>query len=848
MGLDKAVQPETVGEQVIRAIQTDEFRSALIEKPAGTAYSPLLLGFGAKTDCGPHPFPIEGVTLMLDTYKSEDRMAALDGVLNAEPSARIDRLRNAFLDLKPSTSIERARIETRIMKETEGQPVITRRAKIFAAAVRETPICILPDQLIVGSIGVKPLCSSMVPGMSIAMRKAAGAYILGYREDLMFVGPSEAEQKELDALYPYWKEQGRIGKTSHYGHNIHNHLKVVKKGFLGIKKDAEDRLARLDLSKAEDAAKVPFLQGVVMAMDAAAEIGKRYAVLARKMADTESDAGRKAELLEIASVCDRVPAHPARTFLEALQAYYLSFMLLHWEVVPTAGFSQGRIDQYLGSYYEDDIKEGRITPTEALELIDCYLMAINFEGTSGPISVGGIKANGQDATNELSYLIIAGMMHTRLPSPWLSVIVHSQMPDKLLLEASRLASLGTGQPQFVNSDVMVAQALARGDMGGPVITLEDARMASPQGCFELVIPGKDSGYLYYRMPNFATCVEFVLTNGKGYTGPSDESGRARGRSFTGIETGDPREFDSFEEVQEAYRKQLAWMRQSIQLDGTNTERTIREFTPTVYESALIEDCIEKGLSREFGGAHYNFNNGGAPLGTTDAGDSLTAIKQLVFGEKKISISQLCDALDHNFDGHEDIRKMCLTAPKFGNDDDYADEQSAWVLHEWMNEFNRITNLRGGRGCPGGSVMGAYVPEGSVTGPLPSGRLAGEPLCDASSPSRGMDLQGPTAVIRSMGKIDHVEILGGVTFNLRIDPAVFRDGDLSRMVAMLRTFIDEKIFHMQLNVVSTEHLKAAQKEPEKHRDLVVKVAGYNAFFTYLHKELQDSIIARTEHGL
>ena len=785
---------------------------------------------------------------MLDTYRNEDRMAILDDVLTTDPTPRIDRLRNAFLDLKPSASIDRARIETRVMKETEGEPIITRRAKVFAAAVREFPVYILPDQLIVGSIGAKPLCYSMVPGMTLAARKAAQAYILGYREDLVSAEPTQEEQKELDELYPYWKEQGRIGKTYHYGHNIHNHLKVVKKGFLGIRRDAEERLARLDLSEAEDAAKVPFLKGVITAMDAAAGIGKRYADLARKMAATETDAARKSDLLEIASVCDRVPANPARTFREALQAYYLSFMLLHWEVVPVMGFSQGRIDQYLGSYYEEDIREGRITPEQALELIDCYLMAINFEGTSSPISVGGVKANGQDATNELSYLVIAGMAHTRLPSPWLTVIVHSQMPDKLLLEASRLASLGTGQPQFVNSDVMVAQALARGDMGGPVVSLEDARSASPQGCFELVIPGKDSGYLYYRMPNFAACMEFVLTNGKGWDGPPGEDGRGRYRPFTGTETGDPRRFERFEDVLDAYRKQLAWMRQGIQLAGTENERTIREFTPTVYESALIEDCIENGLSREFGGAHYNFNNGGAPLGTTDAADALTAMKQLVFEENKLTMSQLCDAIDHNFDGYEDIRKMCLTAPKFGNDEDYADEQVAWVLHEWMEEFNKITNLRGGRGCPGGSVMGAYVPEGSVTGPLPSGRLAGEPLCDASSPGRGMDRQGPTAVIKSMGKMDHVEILGGVTFNLRIDPAVFEDGDLNRMAAMIRTFIDEKIFHMQLNVVSTEHLKAAQKEPEKHRDLVVKVAGYNAFFTYLHKELQDSIIARTEHGL
>ena len=255
---------------------------------------------------------------MLDTYRNEDRMAILDDVLTTDPTPRIDRLRNAFLDLKPSASIDRARIETRVMKETEGEPIITRRAKVFAAAVREFPVYILPDQLIVGSIGAKPLCYSMVPGMTLAARKAAQAYILGYREDLVSAEPTQEEQKELDELYPYWKEQGRIGKTYHYGHNIHNHLKVVKKGFLGIRRDAEERLARLDLSEAEDAAKVPFLKGVITAMDAAAGIGKRYADLARKMAATETDAARKSDLLEIASVCDRVPASLHRLLVATL--------------------------------------------------------------------------------------------------------------------------------------------------------------------------------------------------------------------------------------------------------------------------------------------------------------------------------------------------------------------------------------------------------------------------------------------------------------------------------------------------------------------------------------------------
>jgi len=774
---------------------------------------------------------------------SEKEPILLDRVLTIQPTARVEKLRQTFLNTKPTSSIDRARIETRIMKETEGASVITRRAKVFAATVREMPITIYPDQLIVGSIGVGPRTANITPvNRSPRARKGAQIYILGLEEGMISAPLRDDDERELRELTPYWAEQGRMGKTFHFGHNIHDHQKVVKKGFLGIKKDAEEKLAGLDLAEAEDLAKVPFLESVVMAMEAAAEIGRRYAALARELARTEEDEQRRLDLERIAKICDRVPAHPARTFHEALQAHYFSYMLLHWEVIPSMGFSQGRLDQYFYSYYESDIREGRTTREEAQELLDCYFLGVSFEGEDSPVTVGGVKANGKDATNDLSYMLIEASMHTRLASPWLSVLVHNQMPDDLLFKACQLCALGTGHPQFVNNDVMVAQALARGIMGGPPVTLEDARNASPQGCFELVIPGKDSGYLYFPMPNFAACLESVLTNGRSRSG----TGR-KGVERKGIETGDPRKFSSFEEVQEAYIKQLAQMRKNIQMVGTRQEREVIEFTPTAYESSLIEGCIEKGICREEGGAHYNFNNGGAPLATADTGDSLTAIKKLVFDEKKITMDELCDALDDNFEGHEELRQMLLKAPKFGNDDDYADEQVAWVLHQWMEEFNKMKNLRGGRGCPGGSVMGTYVWEGMAIGALPSGRPAGTPLADASSPSPGKDLKGPTAVVKSMGKIDHEEILGGVTFNLRMDPTVFKDGDMRRLADLVRTFVDLKIFHMQINVVSSDTLRAAQKNPDEFNDLVVKVAGYNAFYTKLNTSLQDSIIARTEHG-
>ncbi|MDP7446874.1 MAG: pyruvate formate lyase family protein, partial [Candidatus Thalassarchaeaceae archaeon] len=482
----------------------------------------------------------------------------------------------------------------------------------------------------------------------------------------------------------------------------------------------------------DEAAKVPFLQGVVTAMAAASELGQRFATKARELAEKETDSVREAELLRIAEVCDQVPANPARTFHEAIQSYYFCYLLLHWEV-DGLGFSQGRVDRYLHSYYDADIKEGRTTSEEAQELIDCFILKWNYEASTGSFSVGGVKADGNDASTEISYMLIEGMMHVRLAMPRFALLIHSRTPDDLLIKGCQLCTLGTGHPQFINSDVMVDQALARGSMGGPPMTLADARSAAPIGCLELGIPGKDSGYLFFGQPNLASVLELVLTNGV----------RRSSGEEVGPKTGDARLFKSFDEVQEAFRKQLAWLRRNIQIAGTASERDIIELSPTVYESALIGDCIERGMSREHGGAHYNFNNGGAEVGSSDAGDSLAAIKKLVFDDEKITMTQLCDALESNFEGYDDIRRMCAEVPKFGNDDDYADEQVAWVLHEWVTEFNKVMNLRGGQGCPGGSPMSSYVPAGRPVGALPSGRLASTPLSDAASPSPGKDRQGPT---------------------------------------------------------------------------------------------------------
>jgi formate C-acetyltransferase len=568
-------------------------------------------------------------------------------------------------------------------------------------------------------------------------------------------------------------------------------------------------------------------------MEGAAEIGKRFAAKARDMADREKNAERKEELLKIAKVCDWVPANPARTFYEAMQSVYFSRMLVLWETAHCVSHSVGRIEQFLNSYYERDIKEGKLTKEETQELIDCFLIKLSHSGHGDHVGVGGVKSNGQDATNNLSYMILEGMAHVRLVEPFISVMVHSKTPDSLLIKACQLLSLGTGHPVFINNDIQVEQMLAR------AIPLEHARTVSQVGCYEPVIAGYDAGTLPAGFMNLASMMELVMSNGWNHYY----------KKKLGMKTGDPTNFNSFEELREAFRSQVAWLVKDIMLVEKIAEQSLVELCPTPYESALIEDCIEKGISREAGGARYNFGPMIVGAGAVDAGNSLAAIKRLVFEEKKISMDQLCNALEKNFEGYDDLRQMLLKEPKFGNDNDYVDEQVAWVSHVFAEEAKKCKNPRGGFAITIGAPMQMYVYAGSATGALPSGRLAGEPLSDAWSPSAGTDLNGPTSVIKSHGKIDHVEFLCGVTLNMRLDPVIFKGKDgIRRCADMIRTFVDQKIFQVQINVISSETLRAAQKDPYNYRDVMVKVAGYSDYFVTLPKELQDGIIARTEHKL
>ena len=778
----------------------------------------------------------------------EKEKSLKDRVITIKPTPRVEKLRQRYLNTRDKIVIDILHIKTRVMKETAGEPWIIRQAKAFAAAVREMPVNIYPDELFVGWLYCKPRGANLGWWQAISLEDELDT--ISTRKINPFLITDKDKRELRQEIIPYWKSH-RGGTT--LPHWTAGYEKVLQKGILGIKRDAEERLASLDLTKPSDFKKSPFLQAVILALEAAAEIGTRFAARARKLAAGETSSERKAELLKIAEACDRVPAYPARTFYEAIQSIWFVHIMHAIDNDHGTGMGPGRPDQYLYNYYEKDIRDGRITKEQAQELIDCWFMRYSQYymiwrsdaggyGTLTPhtpghhLDVGGLKPDGTDASNELSYMFLEAMMHTTgMTEPTLGLLVHSKTPEPLLIKACQLTSLGGGYPMFINQDLRIQKLLARNEiMDGPAITLELARTGTGAGCHELVIPNMESGFSFTRL-NLATAMELLLTNGV----------RRFDNKQIGLETGYARKFKSFEDIKEAYDKQMAFqLREGI----TASHRYEVALEPKAFNSALVDDCIEKGLSKEEGGARYNVH-GVQTWGRIDAANSLASIKKLVFDDKKITMVQLCDALEHNFEGYEDIRKLCLESPKFGNDDNCVDEQAAWVTHVVNEEAEKYKSLYGGCSVVTEVPSASYIPAGKVVGALPSGRPAGEPLCEASTPTVGSDLNGPTAIVKSVGKVNNAEINQGSTLNLRIDSVIFEKRDvLKRLADFVRVFVDQKVDHMQINVVSSTTLRAAQKEPENYKDLTVKVAGYNARFIELHKELQDNIIVRTEHGL
>ena len=769
-------------------------------------------------------------------------------------------------------SLDRARLVTSSYKETEGLPWVIRKARGLEKILAEIPIFIEEEDLLAGNQGSKLMCLewNVEHDSSWVLREAE-------RGDLWKHYPVRKEDiPEIKEICEFWKSRSRhetyskwldqlglgeearaLGETEEGtwalflfssagisgGHQVPDYPTYLKKGL-------EVRLAEIEAELQEamqygdypSYRKINFLRALTITLRAAMNHARRYAALARELA-RKAQGERKAELERLAEICERVPAKPARSFYEALQMMWFYRVVEKWEGsypnIPPA-----RMDQYLYPYYRQDLEKGVLTPEEALELLECYRVKLStdyqfLEGSRReltsqaqylPITLGGQNARGDDMTNELSYLILEAGFKLKTPHPNLAVRVHEKIPQDFYLRALELASLGRGYPAFYNDDSYIPWLL---DFGVP---LEDARNWCITGCVHPGVPGKNGidGYFWVCT---AKALELAMHNGVDpLTGKK-----------IGVETGRFEDFKTYDEVSEAFKKQLTHLSERGAYIHNLSTPHYSEVDPVVFSSSFVNDCVKRGQScSQAGGAIYGYNLL-IPAGFMDVVDSLMAIKKCVFEDGSMSPGELKEALAVNFEGKEKIRRLLLAAPKFGNDLDEVD-LIARDLHSWWVEM--IKKMKGPFGNKWVSAIytvGVHGAFGHRVGALPSGRLAGMPLADGgASPCQGADTHGPTAVVNSVGKIDWVPHFCNV-HNMKFHPLALKSKeDLGKLGVLIKTAFDYGSKHLQVNVIDRDTLVDAQQHPEQYRDLVVRVAGYSAFFVELERNIQEDIIRRTEH--
>jgi pyruvate formate-lyase/glycerol dehydratase family glycyl radical enzyme len=781
---------------------------------------------------------------------------------------RTAKLNNELLAVKPEICIERARLVTDSYRETEVEPMLIRRAKAIAKVLKEMTIFIQRDQLIAGTQASRLRAAPLFPETEASYLGKEIDLFEKREQDRLIVRP-KIKQELTEDILPYWKnknikklalaampQQTRrlvqledqifsvdIHLTGSIGHVLVDYDKVLGRGLLDIKEEIEERIRKLDLTDPDEGQKLNFYEAEIMLCDAIVEWAGRYADEAERLAKEEKDKRWKEELKLIARICRRVPAYPAEDFREAIQSFWFTHLLLYIEQDGLA-VSPGRFDQYMYPYLKKSIAEQRMSKEEAQELLECLwikfteiMRAYDFEcakyyagfSISENVVLGGQDRAGRDATNELSYMCLEAEAHTKLPQPNLGVRIHPNTPDTFLMKAVDVASAGRTKPEFFNDTIGIAVMLSLG------VPLEDARDYGISGCVEAV-PPHCNGMTNSAMSNIGKALELALNDGKC---------RLSGKQV-GPNTGDPRSFKSIKDLIDAFEQQVRFYVREMVTAINIIERTHAQYYPLPYFSLVIDDCIERGLDVTAGGARYNYT-GPQAVGLGDVADSLAAVKQFVFEDQQLTMDDLIDALDRNFEGMDTLRQKLITqSPKWGNDDDYVDDLAREVVRIFCSEVSRYRNTRGGVYRPGVYSVSANVPLGLHVGALPNGKLSRAPLADGVAPVHGCDLRGPTAIAKSIAKLDHEIITNGTILNMKFTPKLLEDNSGKRSLAnLIRTYFDLGGWHVQFNVVSADTLRAAQKQPEKHKGLIIRVAGYSAFFVELDTAVQDDIIERTE---
>ncbi|HEY8500616.1 MAG TPA: trans-4-hydroxy-L-proline dehydratase [Clostridia bacterium] len=780
---------------------------------------------------------------------------------------RVRKLRSESLSTEPYLTDERARIVTETYKKYSGKvsaPVL--RALVFKNIMENKAIDIQDGELIVGERGPKPHAVPTYP--ELCCHTGEDLNIINDREKISFKVSSEMKEYYAREIRPYWegrtmrdlifsnmtqewKNAYEAGIFTEFmeqrapGHTVADD-KIYKKGFLDFIDDINESLRNLDYLNDEEAfEKEQQLKAMRICAQAIIRLAERYSEKAVEKAASETDPERKQELLKIAEITKRVPAHAPRTFWEALQVYWFVHIGVISELNTWDSFNPGRLDQHLYPFYKKEIDEGTLNHEFARELLQCFWVKFNNQDAppkvgvtlqeSGTytdfanINVGGLKIDGADGVNEVSYLLLDVIDEMRLLQPSSNIQLSRKSPDRFLRRAVEVIKKGWGQPSVFNADAVVEELLRQGK------SIEDARCGGTSGCVEAGAFGKES-YILTGYFNLVKVLEITMHNG---TDPMT------GKKI-GIETGDVSAFTSFEQLMEAYKKQMRYFI-DIKIKGNHViEKLYANLMPSPFLSIVISDCISRGKDYNAGGARYNTTYiQGVGIGSVT--DCLASIKYHVFDKKTMTMNELMNALERNFEGLNDIRNLFLNkTPKYGNDDPYADDIMREVFNMYYNEVNGRKNMKGGFYRIDMLPTTCHVYFGSVTGATPDGRLKGYPLSEGISPVQGSDREGPTAVVKSASKMDHLRT-GGTLLNMKFTPGLLRDENgIAAVMNLIRTYFKLDGHHIQFNVIDRETLIDAQKNPEKHRNLIVRVAGYSDYFCNLNTDLQNEIIARTEH--
>ncbi|WP_321348009.1 trans-4-hydroxy-L-proline dehydratase [uncultured Draconibacterium sp.] len=809
------------------------------------------------------------------TIKTPERPAGAEGnFYTPHPEAigpgmneRVQRLRKLSVETQESLSIERALITTKFYKENYGKysdPMM--RALNFLEICKQKTIYIGDDELIVAERGPVPKSVPTFP--ELTCHSVEDFHVLNTRDQQQYTISQEDIDTYEQEVIPYW--EGRTMRERIFSH-VPNEWKrayeagvftefmeqrapghtaldgaIYKKGMLDYKKEINDHINRLDfMNDPEATEKLEELKAMDVSCDAAIVFAERHADLAEEMAKTESDPKRVAELKRIAEVCRWVPANAPRNVWEAIQMYWFVHLGTVTELNGWDAMNPGHFDQHLTPFYEKELAEGTLTRDEAKELISCFWIKVNNHpappkvgitaresGTFNDftnINIGGVKPDGTNGVSEVSYMMLEVIEELHVLQPGNSVHIAKVTPDEFLQAAGKLIRQGHGYPSVFNPDMYIQEMVNQGK------TLQDAREGGCSGCIEVGAFGKEA-YLLTGYLNVPKVLEITLNNGiDPVTG-----------KVAGIETGDPREFKSFDELYEAFLKQLNFVVDQKIRVSNYIDQMFAKYAPAPFLSVVIEDCISKGKDYYNGGPRYNTNYIQCTgLGTTT--DSLSVLKKHVFEDKTFSMDTILGAVAKNFEGEEVLRQRILNrTPFFGNDDEYADTIAVQVYNDLLAAIEGKPNTKGEVFHLNMLSTTCHVYFGLVLGATPNGRFSGKSISDGTSPSHGCDTHGPTNVIRSLGKLDQSKS-GGTLLNLRFVPSLLkRDKDVEKLGHLIRSYFSLGGHHIQFNIVDTATLLAAQACPEDYKDLLVRMAGYSDYFNDMNADLQQEVIDRTQN--